>query len=112
MNYHLPDGASLLTDEIWTVLEHLNSFLEVFYDAMLSVSTVYEPTSCSVTQSIYLIAQYLRAHNNDIILHDAVSHVKAKDLKYWKDILYLFSFAFMLLSSKISWTMQSSSIIY
>ncbi len=96
MNYHLPDGASLLTDEIWMVLEHLNSFLEVFYEATLSASTIYEPTSCSVIQSIYLIAQQLRAHDNDIILHDAVSHMKAKYLKYWKDIPYLFSFAFML----------------
>ena len=96
MNYHLPDGASLLTHEIWMVLEHLNSFLEVFYEATLSASTIYEPTSCSVIQSIYLIAQQLHAHDNDIILLDAVSHMKAKYLKYWKDIPYLFSFAFML----------------
>src|SRR6266540_4263011 len=59
-------------------------------------STIYEPTSYFVIQSIYLIAQQLRAHDNDIILYDAISHMKAKYLKYWKDIPYLFSFSFML----------------
>ena len=45
-------------------------------------STIYEPTSYFVIQSIYLIAQQPRAHDNDIILHDAISHMKAKYLKY------------------------------
>ena len=39
------DGSPLLTDNHWAIVEKVLSFLELFYESIFALSSVYYPTS-------------------------------------------------------------------
>ena len=57
---------------------------------------MYYPTSPIIVHSILHIATQLKMHENDLVLREAVVSMKSKYLKYWREIRYLYAFAFVL----------------
>jgi hypothetical protein len=66
--------------------EKLLEFLELFYDATVTLSGVYYPTSPLIMHNILDIVQHLTQYENDAFLRNVVSPMKSKFLKYWRDI--------------------------
>jgi hypothetical protein len=96
-NYPRKQGEpQLLTNSHWYVAEKLLEFLELFYDATVTLSGVYYPTSPLIMHNILDIVQHLTQYENDAFLRNAVSPMKSKFLKYWRDIPMLYAFAFVL----------------
>jgi hypothetical protein len=85
-----------LTNSHWYVAEKLLQFLELFYDATVTLSGVYYPTSPLIMHNILDIIQHLNQYENDALLRHAVAPMKSKFLKYWRDIPMLYAFAFIL----------------
>jgi hypothetical protein len=86
-NYPRKQGETqFLTNSHWYVAEKLLEFLELFYDATVTLSGVYYPTSPLVMHNILDIVQYLTQYENDSFLRNVVSPMKSKFLKYWRDI--------------------------
>jgi len=71
-------------------------FLEIFYDASVSLSGVYYPTSPLVMHNFIEIISHMNESEKDTDLFPIVYPMKLKYLKYWKDIPLLYSFAFIL----------------
>jgi hypothetical protein len=96
-NYPRKQGEpQLLTNSHCYVAEKLLEFLELFYDATVTLSGVYYPTSPLIMHNILDIVQHLTQYENDAFLRNAVSPMKSKFLKYWRDIPMLYAFAFVL----------------
>ncbi|WVZ50926.1 LOW QUALITY PROTEIN: hypothetical protein U9M48_002131 [Paspalum notatum var. saurae] len=91
-----PGDPELLTPAHWYVAAKLLEFLELFYDATVSLSGVYYPTSPLIMHTILDIAKHLHVYEHDKHIGPAVVPMKKKFLKYWKDIPYLYSIAFIL----------------
>jgi hypothetical protein len=87
---------NLLTNSHWYVAEKLLEFLELFYDAIVTLSRVYYPTSPLIMHNILDIIQHLNQYENDTLLRHVVAPMKSKFLKYWRDIPMLYAFAFIL----------------
>jgi hypothetical protein len=85
-----------LTNSQWYVVEKLLEFLELFYDATVTLSRVYYPTSPLIMHNILDIVQHLNQYENDALLRHVVAPMKSKFLKYWRDIPMLYAFAFIL----------------
>lgn len=67
------------------------------------MSAVYYPTSLIIMHSILQIASYFKNYENDIVLREAIVAMKTKYLKYWRAIIFLYAFAFILdLRAKIN----------
>lgn len=94
--YKGPHGEGLLTEATWHIAESMVKFLETFYESTVSLSGVYYPTSPMIVHNILEIAQHLKDYENDPILLEAVGKMKLKYLKYWKNIPFLYAFAFIL----------------
>ncbi|WVZ92646.1 hypothetical protein U9M48_038693 [Paspalum notatum var. saurae] len=90
------DGSPLLTNDHWYVAEKVLSFLQLFYDSTVVLSGVYYPTSSLMLHQILKIARHLNAFENDRLLRHAIVPMKDKFLKYWREILILYAFAFIL----------------
>jgi hypothetical protein len=90
------DGSPLLTDNHWAIVEKVLSFLELFYESIVALSSVYYPTSTLMLHHILRIARHLNAFENDILLRCVVVPMKDKFLKYWRDIPILYAVAFIL----------------
>jgi hypothetical protein len=96
---HYPRGEGepmLLTKSYWYVAEHILTFLELFYDSTVALSSVHDPTSPLILHHIIKIAAHLNNYENDSLLRDVVVPMKDKFLKYWRDIPMLYSIAFIL----------------
>ena len=91
-----PGDPELLTPAHWYVAAKLFEFLELFHDATVSLSGVYYPTSPLIMHTILDIAKHLHMYEHDKHIGPAVVPMKKKFLKYWKDIPYLYSIAFIL----------------
>src|SRR5664279_6223597 len=71
-------------------------FLGIFYDSTIQLSGVYYPTSHLMVHHILEIASHLKHYENDPDLLTSVAKMKEKYLKYWRQIPYLYAFAFIL----------------
>jgi hypothetical protein len=91
-----PGEPNLLTNSHWYVAKKLLEFLELFYDATVTLSGVYYPTSPLIMHNILDIVQHLNQYENDALLRHVVAPMKSKFLKYWRDISMLYAFAFIL----------------
>jgi hypothetical protein len=91
-----PGEPNLLTNSHWFVVEKLLEFLELFYDATVTLSGVYYPTSPLIMHNILDIIQHLNQYENDALLRHVVTPMKSKFLKYWRDIPMIYAFAFIL----------------
>ena len=60
------------------------------------MSAVYYLTSPIIVHSILQIATQLKMYENDLVLHEAIVAMKTKYLKYWREIPFLYAFAFVL----------------
>jgi len=94
--YGLVNGQPLLSDGHWVVAEKMMEFLEMFYESTVVLSGVYYPTSPLMLHHILDIAQHLHSKDNDPLLMNIVTPMKLKFLKYWQNIPFLYSFAFIL----------------
>jgi hypothetical protein len=90
------DGSVLLNYDHWYIAEKMLSFLQVFYDSTVALSGVCYPTSPLILHHILKIARQLNAFENNRLLREAIVPMKSKFLKYWRDILILYAFAFIL----------------
>jgi hypothetical protein len=86
----------LLTDEHWNMAQKVLTFLELFYDAIVTLSGVYYPTSPLMIHYLVKIAMHLKNYANDIHIRSVVQPMIDKYNKYWRDIPLLYSFAFIL----------------
>jgi hypothetical protein len=57
---------------------------------------VYDPTAPLLLHHLINIASHLNQYENDPLLRHTILSMKAKFAKYWKIILMLYSFAFVL----------------
>ena len=77
-----PGDPELLTPAHWYAGEKLLEFLELFYDATVSLSGVYYPTSPLIMHTILDIAKHLQTHEYDDQIGLVVVQMKKKFLKY------------------------------
>ncbi|KAJ1254814.1 hypothetical protein BS78_K323200 [Paspalum vaginatum] len=91
-----PGDPELLTPAHWYVAARLLEFIEMFYDATISLSGVYYPTSPLIMHTLLDIAKHLHTYEYDEQIGPVVVPMKKKFLKYWKNIPYLYSIAFIL----------------
>lgn len=89
-------GREHLSDDTWAVAKALCKFLELFYDATITLSGVYYPTSPLMMHTLLDIATHLQAFEKDRLLMPMVSRMKLKYCKYWANIPILYAFAFIL----------------
>ena len=89
-------GREHLNNDTWVVAKALCKFLELFYDATITLSGVYYPTSPLMVHTILDIASHLKAYEGDRLLLNVVADMKTKYLKYWEQIPLLYAFAFIL----------------
>lgn len=68
-------------NNICVLLKKVLEFLELFYDSIVVLSSVYEPTS-SILHHIIEIASYLHTYEHDNNLRDVVVRMKLNFLKY------------------------------
>jgi len=90
------EGELILTEEYCVVAEKVFKFLALFYDATVALSSVYCPTSPLMIHYLIKIAIHLKYYANDIHLRNVVQPMVDKYNKYWRDIPFLYSFAFIL----------------
>jgi hypothetical protein len=62
----------LLTDEHWNMAQKVLTFLELFYDATVTLSGVYYPTSPLMIHYLVKIAMHLKNYANDIHIRSVV----------------------------------------
>ena len=86
----------LISEETWHVITALTAFLDLFYDATVTLSGVYYPTSPLMVHTLLDIASHLKAYEGDRLLLNVVADMKTKYLKYWQQIPLLYAFAFIL----------------
>ena len=89
-------GQIFITDDDWQVAAVLLNFLETLHDATNVLSGVYYPTSPLMVHQLVNIASHLKDNENHELLRHAIIKMKAKYLKYWKNIPILYAFAFIL----------------
>jgi hypothetical protein len=89
-------GSTLLTSKHWHIAQKILDFLEIFYDATVTLSGVYYPTSPLILHSMLDIITHLHECEKDHNLFVVLYPMKLKFLKYWKQIPLIYSFAFIL----------------
>ena len=72
------------------------SFLELFYNATVTLSGVYYLTAPLMIHYLIKTALHLRNYDNDVHIRSVVQPMIDKYNKYWRDIPLLYSFAFIL----------------
>ena len=89
-------GSELLTANHWYVAEHIMVFLKMFYNCTVVLSGVYYPTAPLVLHHILDIAEHLDKAEQDANFRSIAKPMKQKMLKYWENIPFLYSYAFIL----------------
>jgi hypothetical protein len=89
------DGTPLLTNNHWYVVEKLLSFLQLFYDSIVTLLGIYYPTAPLMLRQIIRIGRHLCAFEYDALLRDVVVPMKDTFLKYWREIPILNAFSFI-----------------
>jgi hypothetical protein len=95
-HYKQAMGQTLLIDDHRQVAEKILSFLEMFYESTLELSSVYYPTTPLMLHHLIDIASHLNQYENDHLLRNFVLPMKAKFAKYLNCIPMLYLFAFVL----------------
>ena len=80
----------------WQICECFYYFLKVFYNATVTLSGVYYPTSHHAIHKLYEIANQFDMHREVAIFKDAVAFMELKFKKYWEHIPPLYCFAAVL----------------
>jgi hypothetical protein len=62
----------LLTDEHWNMAPKVLTFLELFYDAIVTLSGVYYPTYPLMIHYLVKISMHLKNYANDIHIRSVV----------------------------------------
>ncbi|CAN6271926.1 unnamed protein product [Urochloa humidicola] len=89
-------GEALLTPQHWHAAEQIMKFLELFYEATVTLSGVYYPTAPLMMHHILDFAEHLHNAENDQGFRSIAIPMKLKFLKYWEKIPLLYSYAFIL----------------
>ena len=85
MHAHYPrleGGQLLLTDEHWAMAEKVLTFLELFYDFTVALSSVYYPTSPLMIHYLVKIAIHLKNYATDSHIRPVVQPMIDKYNKY------------------------------
>ena len=85
-----------LSEIDWQICECFYYFLKVFYDATVTLSGVYYPTSYYAIHKLYEIANQFDMHREVPIFKDAAIFMELKFKKYWEYIPPLYCFAAVL----------------
>jgi hypothetical protein len=81
-NYPMDDKEPLLLiDDHWTVVDKELSFLELFYDSTIELSSVYYPIASLMLHQFILISKYLKHYENDRLLRPMVASMQDVYLK-------------------------------
>jgi hypothetical protein len=81
-NYPMDDKEPLLLiDDHWTVVDKVLSFLELFYDSTIELSSVYYPIASLMLHQFILISKYLKHYENDRLLRPMVASMQDVYLK-------------------------------
>ncbi|KAI9170059.1 hypothetical protein LWI28_021974 [Acer negundo] len=83
--------AQPLTSDNWYVARVFVDFLKIFYDATVTLSEVYYPTSCEAIHRIVEMSEALNAYRKDVHLGTTVIAMEAKLKKYWATIPLLYA---------------------
>ncbi|XP_039817290.1 zinc finger BED domain-containing protein RICESLEEPER 2-like [Panicum virgatum] len=95
--YPRDEGESLLlTEDHWMMAQKVLLFLELFYDATVTLSGVYYPISPLMIHYLVKISLHLKNYANDVHIRSVVQPMIDKYNKYWRDISLLYCFAFIL----------------
>jgi hypothetical protein len=89
-------GSTLLTVRHWYVAMKILELLEIFYDSIVTLPSVYYPTSPLALHHLLEIITHLTECEKDTNMFPIVYPMKLKYLKYWKEIPLLYSIAFIL----------------
>ncbi|KAK2655312.1 hypothetical protein Ddye_008364 [Dipteronia dyeriana] len=84
-------SPKLLTTDDWYVAKIFFQFLKIFYNATVTLSGVYYPTSSQVIHQIVEMSELLNSYREDEHLGAAVVVMETKLKKYWANILLLYA---------------------
>jgi Domain of unknown function (DUF4413) len=80
----------LLTESEWKTLEQMVPFLEIFYTATVRLSASYTPTATALLEELITISDWHACQTKELaeddILWYSLEPMKAKFLKYWREI--------------------------
>ena len=94
--YNLKMSSIELQDFDWFLVEKFVGFLEVFYEATVTLSGVYYPTSPLVLHSLLEITTLFSSTKDDALFRPIVESMVRKFKKYWSEIPLLYCFGFVL----------------
>ncbi|KAK3205449.1 hypothetical protein Dsin_019495 [Dipteronia sinensis] len=83
--------AQSLTPDDWYVAKIFVEFLQVFYNATVTLSRVYYPTSSQAIHQIVEMSDMLNTYREDDLLGDAVVAMETKFKKYWSEMPFLYA---------------------
>ncbi|KAK3189421.1 hypothetical protein Dsin_028982, partial [Dipteronia sinensis] len=83
--------AQSLTPDDWYVAKIFVEFLQVFYNATVTLSGVYYPTSSQAIHQIVEMSDMLNTYREDDLLGDAVVAMETKFKKYWSEMPFLYA---------------------
>ena len=77
-------------------MKNLFNFWKAFYDAIVSLSGVYYPTSLLDLHNLVEISQLFSMTRNDELFKPSIEVIERKFKKYWCETPLFYSFAFVL----------------
>ncbi|KAL6284807.1 hypothetical protein ACE6H2_015736 [Prunus campanulata] len=81
------------SEEDWTIAQLVSGFLQIFYSSTKIFSGVYYPTSSHVINCLIDIHGSFAAYSEFSVFKDALTEMKTKFDKYWKEFPMVFCFA-------------------
>ena len=91
--YNGRNADRLLTEADWQICQCFYYFLKVFYDATVTLSGVYYPTSHHALHKLYDIANAFEMHRDVEIFSATVAFMENKFKKYWQKVPFLYCVA-------------------
>ncbi|KAK0574519.1 hypothetical protein LWI29_024902 [Acer saccharum] len=88
--------SEALTPDDWYVAKVFVEFLKIFYDATVTLSGVYYPTSCEAIHRIVEMSEAINNYRVDEHLGIAVVAMEAKLKKYWSTIPLLYALSIVI----------------
>ncbi|KAK2662885.1 hypothetical protein Ddye_001459 [Dipteronia dyeriana] len=84
-------SPKLLSTDDWYVAKIFVQFLKIFYNAIVTLSGVYYPTSSQAIHQIMEMSELLNSYREDEHLGAAVVVMETKLKKYWANIPLLYA---------------------
>ncbi|BFG20774.1 hypothetical protein CerSpe_070480 [Prunus speciosa] len=81
------------SEEDWKIAQLVSGFLQIFYSSTKIFSGVYYPTSSRVINCLIDIHGSFAAYSEFYVFKDALTEMKTKFDKYWKEFPMVFCFA-------------------